>query len=350
MSLDTAGTYRYPSPDPEWLARRTEDILDPGLAIIDAHHHLWIEDGVPYLGAEIMDDLASGHRIEATVFVQAHYGYRQDGPAAMAPVGETEKVAAIAQACERAGCETRVAAGIVAFADLTLGKEVAAVLDAHEAAGDGRLRGVRHSVSRDPHYPEGIVLRPAPAGMLADPAYREGLRTLAARGLSYDAMLYHAQIPELTAMARAIPDLPIVCDHMGTLLGVGPYAERPQEAFDAWRKSMAELASCPNVTVKIGGFGMIICGAEWHLRPDPPGSEELALAWKDRFETCVELFGAERCMFESNFPVDKAMASYRTVWNAFKRLAAGASESEKSALFSRTATRVYRLERDPSDG
>jgi predicted TIM-barrel fold metal-dependent hydrolase len=268
----------------------------------------------------------------------------------MAPVGETQKVAAIAEACERSGCAARVAAGIVAFADLTLGRDVAAVLDAHEQAAGGRLRGARHSVSRDPHYPEGIVLRPAPEGLLADPAYREGLRTLAARGLSYDAMLYHAQIPELAAMARAIPDLSIVCDHMGTLLGVGPYAERPQEAFAAWRQSMAELASCPNVTVKIGGFGMIICGAEWHLRPDPPGSDELALDWKDRFETCVELFGAERCMFESNFPVDKAMASYRTVWNAFKQLTTGASADEKAALFSRTAARVYRLDAALSGG
>lgn len=343
MALDVSGKYRYPPPNPAWLAQHVEDVLEADLPIIDPHHHLWIEDGVPYLGTEIMSDLASGHRVLSTVFVQAHYGYRDDLPAELAPVGETEKVRAIAEACQVAGCPARVAEGIVAFADLTRGHRAASVIAAHAGAAGGALRGIRHGVSRDSHFPEGIVLRPAPAGLLANPDYRAGLRVVQDAGLSYDAMLYHQQLPELTELARAMPDLPIILDHMGTLLGVGPYEDMRAEAFAAWRRDMAELARCPNVVVKVGGMGMIICGARWHERLLPPSSQELAEACRPQVEACIELFGADRCMFESNFPVDKAMYSYRTVWNAFKRLTAGAGADERTALFSGTAARAYRL-------
>jgi predicted TIM-barrel fold metal-dependent hydrolase len=344
MGLDVSGKLRYPPPDEQWLALAEEPVIDADMPIIDSHHHLWTENAVPYLGAEIMRDLASGHRVEATVFVQAHYGYRDDLPPELAPIGETEKVRGIAQACAASGCPTRVAAAIVAFADLTRGTEVARVLDAHKEAAQGSLCGIRHSVSRDSNFPEGIVLRPAPAGLLLDQSYRDGLRTLAAHGLSYDAMLYHQQIPELAATASAIPDLPIILDHLGTKLGVGPYALAERETFAQWRASMAELARCPNVSVKIGGMGMIICGARWHERHLPPTSQELADAWRPQVETCIEMFGPDRCMFESNFPVDKAMASYRTLWNAFKRITATASRDDREALFARTAARTYRID------
>jgi predicted TIM-barrel fold metal-dependent hydrolase len=329
---------------PAWLARHTEDVLEPDLPIIDSHHHLWEENSAPYLLDEILEDVASGHRIEATIFVQANYGYRNSGQPHLAPVGETEKVAAIAATAGTRGEETAIAAGIVAFADLMLGDAVAEVLDAHALAADGRLRGIRHSVSRDTLFPNGIVLRPAPPGMLAEPAYRAGLATLSRKGLSYDAMLYHRQIPELVAMARALPDLSIVLDHIGCIIGVGPYAGRESETFRTWRADMAELAQCPNVTVKIGGFGMIIGGALWHEAPDPPASETLAEAWRPYVESCIEMFGVDRCMFESNFPIDKAMYSYRTLWNAFKHLTAEASVEDKIALFAGTAARVYRIE------
>jgi L-fuconolactonase len=346
MSLDVTGRYRYPPPDPTWLARHVEDVIDPELPIIDAHHHLWTEGGAPYLLPEITADVSDGHAIAATVFVQAHYGYRADLPPHLAPVGETEKVAAIAADAAGSNLPTRIAEGIVAHADLLLGTDVGEVLDAHEAAADGRLRGIRHSVSRDEYFPDGIVLRPARAGMLADPRYRAGLATLARRGLSYDAMLYHAQIPELTAVAHAEPDLAIVLDHLGCILGVGHYEGRGAETFAAWRRTMAQLAACDNVSVKFGGLGMIICGARWHVDDTPPSSADLATAWQPYFDTCIELFGPQRCIFESNFPVDKAMYSYRTLWNAFKRLTTQFSEDERRALFSGTASRVYRL-RDP---
>jgi L-fuconolactonase len=343
MGLDVTGRYRYPPPVPTWLAQHVEDVIDPDLSIVDAHHHLWVEHESPYLLDEIAADVADGHRIDATVFVQAHYGYRDSGPPHLAPVGETERVAAISVAARDRGLPTRIAAGIIAFADLTLGDSVQDVLDSHEQAANGALRGIRHSVSRDPYFPDGIVIRPAPAGLLANPDYRAGLRAIARHSLSYDAMLYHSQIPELTAMAQALPDLSIILDHIGCVLGVGPYEGREQDVFAQWRKDMTRLARCPNVVVKIGGFGMIVCGANWHERPMPPTSAELAEAWRPYVETCIALFGADRCMFESNFPVDKAMYSYRTLWNAFKRLSATASRDERAALFAGTAVRTYRI-------
>lgn len=343
MGLDVTGRYRYPPPDPAWLAGLVEPVIAPDLPIIDAHHHLWVEHEAPYLLDELAADLADGHRIAATVFVQAHYGYDRDVAAAFAPVGETRKVAAIAAAARDRGIPTQIAAGIVGFADLTLGDAVDDVLDAHQQAGGSAFCGVRHSVSHDPAFPDGIVIRPAPPGLLGDARYRVGLARLAARGLSYDAMLYHVQIPELTATARALPALSIVLDHLGCPLGVGPYAGREDAVFQAWRRDMTALATCPNVVVKLGGLGMIITGADWHEHPAPPGSAALAAAWAPYIETCIALFGADRCLFESNFPVDKAMYSYRTLWNAFKRLAAGASADEQAALFSATAARTYRL-------
>lgn len=349
MSLDVSGQYRYPPPDPEWLSRSVEDVLDPALPIIDAHHHLWIEHGVAYLGPEIAADVGDGHAVGATVFIQASYNYRSDLPAHLAPIGETEAAAAISAECATRGCPTKIAAAIVAHADLTLGDRLGEVLDAHVVAGKGAFRGIRHSTSRDPHFPQGIVVRPASAGLLGDPAYRAGMAQLAARGISYDAMLYHSQIGELTEAAQAMPDLSIVLDHIGCIIGVGPYRGREQETYREWRAAMAGLAGCPNVAVKLGGFGMIVCGPVWHEADRPPSSAQLAAAWRPYVETCIELFGADRCMFESNFPVDKAMYSYRTVWNAFKRLAKSASADERHALFSGTAARFYRIE-DPAFG
>ncbi len=350
MGLDVTGRYRYPPPNPAWLTRMVEPVLEPDLPIIDAHHHLWEEAGQPYLLDEISSDLNDGHRIEATVFVQAHYGYRTTGPIELAPVGETERVAAMAAAARTDNGRTDIAAAIVGFADLTLGDRVEAVLDAHIAAAPERFRGIRHGVSRDPHFPDGIVLRPAPEGLLGDPGYRAGLAAVARAGLSYDAMLYHRQVPELTALARVMPDLPIVLDHIGCIIGVGPYQGHKHETFLRWRRDMHALADCPNVAVKIGGFGMIICGARWHERDTPPSSDELAAAWRPYVETCIDLFGPDRCMFESNFPVDKAMYSYRTLWNAFKRLTAGLGDTERHALFAGTAARFYRIEQDAVAG
>lgn len=344
MGLEVTGRFRYPPPRESWLARHQEPILEPHLPIIDAHHHIWEEPESHYLLEDLLADTASGHRIVATVFVQAYYGYRIGGPEELRCVGETQRITALRAMARQQGNQTDVAAGIVGFANLLLGDRVAPVLQAHVEAAPDNFRGVRHSVSRDPNFPNGIVVRPAPAGLLSDPDYRAGLATVQRFGLAYDAMLYHRQIPELTATARALPGLPIILDHFGCILGVGPYQGREHETFLSWRADMAELARCDNVHVKLGGLGMIVCGARWHERSRPPSSLELAEAWRPYVETCIEVFGAHRCLFESNFPVDKAMFSYPVLWNAFKRLTQGASASERLAVFHDTAAKVYGID------
>jgi L-fuconolactonase len=350
LGLDITGHYRYPAPRAAWLAQHIEEIIEPELPIVDPHHHIWEQVGNLYLLDDFAADLATGHNIEATVFVQAHYGYRASGPEELRCVGETEKIAALVRDARARGMGTGICAAIVGFADLTLADRVAPVIEEHLAVEPDRFRGIRHSVSRDPNFPNGIVLRPAPAGILANAGYRAGLAKVAEYGLSYDAMLYHRQITELTAMARALPQLPIVLDHFGCIIGVGPYQGYERENFAVWRGDMAELAKSPNVSVKLGGMGMLICGATWHERPRPPGSAQLADAWRPYVETCIELFSVERCMFESNFPVDKAMFSYQVLWNAYKRITAGATANEKAALFHDTAARVYRIQEPVAAG
>ena len=342
MALEFTGALRYPSPRAAWLAQTEEEILDPALPIIDPHHHIWAQEGNPYAIGDLADDIATGHNVVATVFVEAHSSYRTEGPEELRPVGETEQIeAALVARPELAAAG--VCRGIVGKVDLTLGTRVESVVEAHLAASPERFRGVRHLVTRDPHFPNGIALRPSPEGLLKRIDFREGLATIARLGLSFDAMLYHSQLSDLIEVARIIPDLPIVLDHFGCPLGVGPYAGREDETFRQWRDSIHILAKHPNVSVKMGGLGMIVTGATWHTREQSPSSEELANAWKPLVETCVEAFGVDRCMFESNFPVDKGMFSYPVVWNAFKRLTAMASAREKAALFHDTAARVYRL-------
>lgn len=344
MGLDVKGPYRYPGPDPKWLALHQEEILEPELPIIDAHHHLWEEPGNRYLFDDLSADLDSGHNVIATVFAQAHWGYRDSGPDHLRPVGETEHVVQGRRDWIAKQYDTRPCAGAVVFADLTLGDLVAEILDAHAEAAPDLFRGVRQSVARDSNFPDGIVLRPAPAGMMADAEFRRGLRELGRRGLTFDAMIYHEQLPELAGLARAVEDVEIVLDHFGCPLGVGPYRGRETEIFEVWRRDIEALARCPNVHVKFGGRGLIIAGAEYHQRATPPSSAELAAAWQPYFDICLEAFTAKRCIFESNFPVDKAMYSYAVLWNAFKRLARGGSASEKTQLFSGNAARIYRLD------
>jgi predicted TIM-barrel fold metal-dependent hydrolase len=331
----------------DWLAASHEDALEPALPIVDPHHHLWDRPGWRYLLEDILADIASGHDIRATVYIQARAMHRADGPVAMQPVGETEFANGIAAMSASGGYGTpRVCAGIVGYADLTLGDAVKPVLEAHVIAGGGpggRFRGIRHIATwdRDP-----AVLNPAhtpPEDMLDSPGFRAGFAHLAPLGLSYDAWLYYHQIPRLVRLAQAFPQTPIVLDHCGGILGIGPYAGRRDEVFRQWSAHMRALAACPNVMVKLGGLGMRLPGFGFEAMERAPSSAQLAEAWKPWMETCIALFGAQRCMFESNFPVDKGSFAYGVGWNAMKRLAAGASESEKADLFRRSAARFYRL-------
>jgi predicted TIM-barrel fold metal-dependent hydrolase len=327
--------------DPLWLARLTEEPLDPALPIIDAHHHLWDVVGYRYLLDDLLADLGAGHRIEATVFVQCGYAYHE-GPEDLRPIGETQRIAAIADEAARRRSRSRIAAAIVGFADLRLGPRVDAVLEGHIAAAGGRFRGVRMISALDGAV-QRHLLPPPPPNLLADPAFRLGFARLSRFELSFDAWLYHPQIPELADLAGAFPDTPIVLNHLGGVLGIGPYRNKSEAVFRSWRQSILELARHPNVHAKLGGLGLSVSGRDYHLAALPASSGELANDWRPYIDTCIEAFGVNRCMFESNFPVDKAACSYAVLWNAFKRLAAGASAGEKAALFHDSAQRFYRL-------
>jgi len=336
-------------------AAANEPILEPDLPIVDPHHHLWDRrpasrpgSGKPssanplYLLDQLLADLNSGHNIRATVFLQCGSMYRAGGPPEMRPVGETEFVNGVAamSASGQYG-ETAVCAGIVGHADLMLGDAVTPVLEAHIAAGGGRFRGVR--ILADWDADPAVSRATAVPGVYLSDAFRRGLARLAALNLSFDAWLLEPQLGDLIDLARAFPEQPIVLNHVGTPLGIGVYAGRQQERFGAWRESIVTLAESPNVCVKLGGLAMHYPGFPSYRANPPFTSAQLCEEWKPYIETCIEAFGADRCMFESNFPVDKAGAAYPVLWNAFKRLAAGCSETEKTALFSGTASRFYRL-------
>ncbi|MFC2038866.1 amidohydrolase family protein [Chloroflexota bacterium] len=336
----------------EWLKLTTEEPIEPDLPICDPHHHLWDHpdptDRYPgrYLLEELLQDTGGGHRIVQTVFLQCGSMYRKGGLKEMQPIGETEFVQGIAaQSASGQYGTTRVAAGIVGYADLTLGAAVAPVLEAQISASRNRFRGIRHSSTWDASA-DVMGRMNTPKGLLLDSKFREGFACLHKYGLSFDAWLFHPQLTELADLAAAFPDTPIIVNHIGGLLAVGPYAGKREEVFKEWKNGIAALAVCPNVVIKLGGLGMLISGFGWNERATPPNSTELAEEMAPYYQTCIELFGANRCMFERNFPVDKVSYSYTVMWNAFKRITKGLSAKDRSALFYDTAVRVYRLPTD----
>ncbi len=346
------------------MTQARETILDPDLPIIDPHHHLWdrpaaviaalpppkhgfehiIRMSPRYMTEELVADMQSGHRVIGTVYMECGSMYRADGPAELKPVGETEFVNGVAAvtASGRFG-DIRACAGIVGHADLTLGAPVAKVLEAHIAAGGGRFRGIRQSASADadPNV-LGPLHRLGPGLYLSD-AFRKGFAELAPLGLSFDAWMLEPQLPDLISLARAFPDTDIILDHVGTPLGIGAYAGQREARFGIWRDNIRELAKSPKVTVKLGGLAMVFPGFDSFMSDPPTSSEALAAEWRPYIETCIEAFGPQRCMFESNFPVDLGSCTYDVLWNAFKVLAKGAGAEEMADLFAGTARRVYRL-------
>ena len=326
-----------------WLDLVSEGALDPDLPICDAHHHLWDYPDRRYMREDFLED-AKGHKVLSTVFVECMSGYRSDGPDTMRPVGETEFVNAIAEENRSlGGADMAVAAGIVGFADLTLGAAVAPVLEEHIAASPDRFRGIRHACGWDLSSDVRNSHTNPTEHLYLDAAFREGFACLETYDLTFDAWLYHTQLTELLDLARAFPGVTIILDHFGGPLGIGPYAGKREQILVEWKKRIKELARCPNVIVKLGGLLMPINGWGWHKREQPPTSEELAAATAPYHLFCIEQFGVQRCMFESNFPVDKASCSYTILWNSFKRIADPCSATEKTALFHDTAVRVYKL-------
>ena len=328
---------------PEWYAAVQEDIVDAERPIIDTHHHLW--ENTSMWGRYVLDDLwadtESGHNIEKTVFIDCRSGYRTDGPEHLRPVGETEFVAGVAAAsAERAGAAT--IAAIVSHANMRLGATVEEVLAAHEEAGQGLFRGIRHA---GPSDSTGTLTNagrgwPCPYG---EADFREGVRTLGKLGYTYDTWHFFHQNRDYLALAQAVPDTTMILDHFGTPLGVGAYAGRQEEIFAQWKDDIAAIAERPNVFAKLGGLAMPDNGFGWDKRDTPPTSDEFAAAQRRYYLHTIECFGPERCMFESNFPVDKLSVSYHVMWNGMKKIVADFGEEEKHAMFRGTAEKVYRL-------
>lgn len=332
----------------DWLAKTPETALEPDLPICDPHHHLWDfrPGGVQkrYFLDEMLEDLAGGHNVVSTVFIECGTMLRADGPRPLRFVGETEF--ANGQAAMSASGQygpARIAAGIVATAELAQGDAVAEVLDAQLAAGNGRVKGIREGAFWHPSPEVRNHRTNPPEALFLRDDFRAGFRQLAARGLSFDMLCFHTQIPEAIDLARAFPDTTMILNHLGGPIGVGPYAGKADEVFADWRGKIDAIAALPNVVVKLGGVNMDFNGYGWEDRPAAPSSQELATATRRWYEHAIQAFGPERCMFESNFPVDKASCSYTVVWNSFKILSKGYSASERAAMFHDTAARVYRL-------
>jgi predicted TIM-barrel fold metal-dependent hydrolase len=318
-----------------------EPILEPDLPICDAHHHLWRRrghTGTPYLLADLQADTATGHNVVQTVFVECHAEYRKDGPEHLRPVGEVAFVAEAAE--ESATTGGSPITGIVGHADLTLGDAVEEVLLAEEEAGRGRFRGIRYTTAWDAAPMGNNAQR---AGIMGEEPFRRGVRTLGALGYSYDVMCYHTQLPELLELARACPEVTIVTNHLGVPISGGPYKGRAADVRAFWQEHLRRLATCDNVVLKVGALIRPLTGDKWDRRGQLPTSEEVVAAWGPEVRHAIECFGPSRCLFESNFPVDKSCVGYVELWNAFKRIAADCSPDEKRDLFHDTAARTYRL-------
>ena len=325
-----------------WLDQVREPIIDPHRPIVDPHHHLWQRPGNSYLLEHLWADTGSGHNVTHTVFVECRASYDEHAPEHLRCVGETRFVAAIA-AASAAGAGATIAA-IVAHADLT-SAHLDAVLDAHVDAGNGLFRGIRHAGARDPDPAALSIPGRAPEGLYEDPDFRRGLARLGERGFTYDTWHYHHQNAAFAALARAVPGTTMVLDHFGTPLGVGRYAGQREVIFDQWRRDMEAIAACPNVVAKLGGLAMPDNGFGWHARATPATSDEIVAAQRRYYDHMLACFGVERCMFESNFPVDRLSVSYAVLYNAFKKMVAERPDSEQDELFAGTAARVYRIER-----
>ena len=328
----------------DWLDKRHEAIIEPELPIVDPHHHLWDRPNYRYLFPDLLADVGSGHNIRATCYEQAREMYRADGPEELKSLGEAEFVSGVsAMSASGKYGPTRCIAGIIGFADLRLGSRVKGVLERHIAVSDGRLRGIRNGSTWSDDPTLKTFTAGGPRELLLDKSFREGCAALAPLGLAFDGWMFQTQLDDLADLAGAFPQTTIVLNHCGGPLAIGPYAGKREEAFTEWRNGIRKIAALPNTYVKLGGLGIKMIGFTFYENPEPPSSQDLEKAWRPYIETCIEAFGPQRAMFESNFPVDKGTCSYQVLWNTFKRIAAKYSAGEKTALLSGSAVKAYRL-------
>ena len=327
-----------------WYAQVREDIIEPERPIIDPHHHLWFGGGIPdYLLKDLWNDTESGHKIVKTVFIECGVSYRETGPDYLKPVGETEFAADIAVQSAAAGATKAVIAGIVSHTDLTSSDALEKVLEMHEAASKGLLRGIRHAGAHHPHPEEAFIAGRYAPGLFLDEAFQAGVRLLGRRSYTYESWHYHTQLRDFYTLAKAAPETTIILDHFGTPLGTKSFRDHREDIFQQWQADILKLAECPNVYAKLGGLSQPDNGFGWHEAAKPATSDELVAAQKRYYLYTIECFGVNRCMFESNFPVDKLSISYAVLWNAFKKMVADFSNDEKHMLFYGTAAKVYRL-------
>ncbi|KCZ58143.1 amidohydrolase family protein [Hyphomonas chukchiensis] len=326
----------------EWLAQVREDVIDPDREIVDPHHHLWPKPFLSYDLEELWSDTEDGHNVVQTVFMECGSSYRKDGPERFKPIGETEFIAAAA-ARSAADPDTATIAGFVGHADLRL-DNLDEILDAHIAAANGLFRGIRHAGAFDKDSAGFAIPGRAPEGLYRDYDFRRGVARLGERGFTYDTWNYHHQILDFADLAAAVPGTTMILDHFGTPLGVGPYEGKREANFAKWKDDIAAVAENRNVFAKIGGLAMPDNGFGWNTRATPPTSDEFVEAQAPYYHHAIKCFGPERCMFESNFPVDRLSISYRTLWNGLKKIAADYAEAEQVAMFSGTARKVYKLD------
>ena len=325
----------------KWLAKVEEDTLEPQLKICDPHHHLWQHPNNTYLAEEFLQDINSGHKISSTVFVECMSSYYKDSSKALAPVGETKFIEELAERNVKNRSRTDIAKAIVGFADLLLGDAVEKVLDAHLEESPYRFKGIRHACGWDSSDQIRNSHTNPKRFLYLDETFQKGFAKLFDYGFTFDAWLYHPQHQDLITLAKSFPNQIIIVDHVGGPLGIGPYQNKQQSVFQCWKKTISQLAECENIFMKLGGLSMATSGFEWHKKNKPPTSLQLAEATAPYLNFCIEKFGTKRCMFESNFPVDKISCSYNILWNSFKRITGSFSIDEKRDLFHDVAVKIY---------
>lgn len=322
------------------VSEQAQDFNQRVPRFIDPHHHLWDRGGERYLVDEFSVDLAVVGSPEGTVYVECLNSYRESGSKHLRSLGEAQFFVDLIRDPDSA--LRNIVTGFVGNGDLALGHDLADVLDGYADIAGESFRGVRYCVAWDKDERIHTAFE-THRGMLLQSNLGDSVAYLRHRGLSLDLWVYFTQLDEVKHFLAKNPGVEVVLNHCGGPIGVGRFAGKREEVFCSWRKGLADVAAHEEVCIKFGGLGMALAGFGWHKRDKWPVISDYVQAWRPYFDVCLELFGPERIMFESNFPVDRKGCDYGSLWSAFLGLADNLSDSERDALFFSTARRVYRL-------